>query len=476
MRKGILGSIPALLAGAGLGLAQSASAPQSAATLLAEPASLRTAARQDLESTVARQELQPTTAGQDFELTTARQVREVPRPIYRGQYAYDNAFDNGPPEPIHDNAFLPESPPCCDTHPCVWANAEYLFWVTNNYKLPPLLTTSTSGTAGILGAPGTQIAYGNSNIAPSERHGARLAVGIWLEKYLCLPVGLELSGFTLGQRGYTYQAVSTGANVLARPIINAQTGNETVYFVSFPGQFSGGFDATSNSAIYNADLAVIYQPGHYRDFPDFLVGFRYMNMNQDITITQNSTLLANGLAGFPPGQIVGQGSTLTLQDAFRTSNSFYGVVFGTRAQYSRDRFFAQTYFKLGVGTTQQTSQITGSSTLVNATTNATVPGGLLALSSNIAHSTRYDFSMIPEAGINFGFQINKCMDIHAGYTFLYWSKVQQASQLIDRRVNPALLPTSIQFGSGVGPGLPLQPLHAGSFWAQGLNAGMTIRY
>src|SRR5438105_1339637 len=104
MRHGILGTIPALLAGAGLALAQPA--PVSPATAL-DPL--------------------------------------LPKPIFRGQYdgPYDNAFDVGPPEPIHDNAFLPESPPCCATHPLYWANAEYLLWVTRNSKLPPLATTST---------------------------------------------------------------------------------------------------------------------------------------------------------------------------------------------------------------------------------------------------------------------------------------------------------------------------------------------
>lgn len=451
MRKGILGSIPALLAGAGLGLAQSASAPVAPAT--APPAVVRPAPALDLTP-----------------------ANPLPAAIFRGNYGPDNAFDEGPPQPIHDNAFLPESPPCCDTHPLYWANVEYLFWVVKNTKLPPLLTTSTTGGPGILRRAGTEVLYGNTNIAPSERHGARAAVGIWLEPYLCCPVGLELSGFTLGQRGFTYPTSSTGNPVLARPIINALTGNETVYFVAFPNQFSGSFQTTSDSALYNFDLTCIYQPGHYRDFPDLLVGFRYMNLNESITIAQNSTLLANGLAGFPPGRIVGQGSMLSLTDQFRNINTFYGVNFGVRSEYCRDRFFVQAYGNLGLGATQQVTQIAGSSRLTSPTTNATVPGGLLALSSNITNFTRYDFSVIPEAGLNLGFHINKFMDVHAGYTFLYWSKIQRPTNLIDRTVNPTLLPTSIQFGGGVGPARPLAPLTSTDFWAQGLNAGMTIRY
>ena len=84
--------------------------------------------------------------------------------------------------------------------------------------------------------------------------------------------------------------------------------------------------------------------------------------------------------------------------------------------------------------------------------------------------------VIAEAGINLGFQINKCMDIHAGYTFLYWTKVQRVTSLVDRQVNQTLVPTSITFGNPTGPARPLAPLQTTDFWAQGLNAGFTIRY
>lgn len=426
MRHGILGTIPALLAGAGLAWAQPAPAPT-------DPL--------------------------------------LPKPIFRAQY--DNAFDLGPPEPIHDNAFLPESPPCCATHPLYWTNLEYLLWVTRNSKLPPLATTSTGTGPGVLGRTDTQLLYGNSDVVPQERHGARGAVGMWLEPYLCCPVGIELGGFIFGQRGNTFQASSTGLPVISRPIINARTGAESVYFVAFPGQFAGGFVANSDSAFYNVDLTGIYQPGHYQDFPDLLVGFRYLNLNEKIDLIQNTTLLPNGLAGFPPGMIVGQGSQLFLQDHFRASNTFYGVNLGVRSQFNCDRFYVAASAKVAFGTTQQVTQIFGSSTLNNTTT---VPGGLLALASNAIHDTHYDFSVVPEAGINLGFQINKCMDIHAGYTFLYWTKVERVAPLVDRQVNQTLVPTSITFGAGGGPTRPLAPLQTTDFWAQGLNAGFTIRY
>src|SRR5947207_1245472 len=90
-------------------------------------------------------------------------------------------------------------------------------------------------------------------------------------------------------------AFDPGPPVLARPIINALTGAESVFFVSFPGQFAGSVRMNASSESYGVELNAVLQPGDYKEFPDVLVGFRYLNLNEQIALGQTSTLLANGL-------------------------------------------------------------------------------------------------------------------------------------------------------------------------------------
>jgi hypothetical protein len=461
MRKGILGSIPALLAGAGLALAQSPPAP-SAAPPAMQPAPVRNLTPVD-------------------PLFGSPAVPSLPMPIFRGAYDPDNAFDEGPPEPIHDNAFIKADEPCDNCHPLFWANGEFLYWAVRNSKLPPVLTTATSGGTGALGGSDTTVLYGGSGtkIAPSARPGGRGAIGWWLEPYVGIPIGFEIGGFVLAERSNSFQTSSdaNGNPVLSRPFINAITGTPSAYFVSLPGASAGSFQALSNSVLYNVDFTTIIQPGQVNEYPDFLVGFRYLNLNENIGLGNQSTLLANGLSAFPPGQIVGPGNMLTLTDSFQNSNTFYGLNLGARSRFTSGRIYGDLAAKIAVGATQEVSRISGTSTLTTPTgVSTTVPGGLLALSSNTLNSTRYDFAVVPEGNANLGFYVNRFIDIHIGYTFLYWSKVQRPTQLMDQRVNPTLVPTSVTFGTPTPPNQPLLPFHASGYWAQGLSAGVSVRY
>lgn len=437
MRKGLLGSMAALLAGAGLGLAQAPSASQ--------PASYSGGT------------------------------------VFRAQYddQRDNAFDPGPPTPPHDNAFKADECETCDHRALVWVNLEYLLWMVRQDNVPPLLTTSTTGTTAILGAPGTAVLKGSGPVITDGRNGARVTIGGWLDQCVGCPVGVEFTGFTLGNRTgrSAVSSDSTGSPVLARPFINALTGAESNYFISAPGQFAGTYRMSYSSALNGVELNAIWQPGDYKEWPDVIIGFRYMGLNEDLGVGQTSTLLAGGLSGFPGGVILRQGTVLTVIDTFSVANSFYGGQVGLRGQYDMDRFFVNGFAKVAAGVNEQTTRIAGSSAArTPAGVLLTHSGGLLAVASNSRDSTTDEFSIVPEIGVNLGFQITKHIDIHAGYSFLYWSHVIRPGEFVDRRVNPTQVPTSIQFGPAVGPALPSSTVDQKDFWVQGLNAGMTFRY
>src|SRR4029077_15365430 len=104
---------------------------------------------------------------------------------------------------------------------------------------------------------------------------------------------------------------------------------------------------------------------------------RYLNLNEDIAVGQTSTLLANGLAAFPPNFLLRQGAAITLVDTFAVSNNFYGGQIGIRSQYDFERFFINGFAKLALGVTEQTTRIQGTSTAVTPVGVRTVSGGLL---------------------------------------------------------------------------------------------------
>ena len=66
-----------------------------------------------------------------------------------------------------------------------YARGEYLaLWVTDD-PLPALVTTSPAGTprvdAGVLGAPGTEVLFGQESVNDRPYQGGRLTFGYWLD-------------------------------------------------------------------------------------------------------------------------------------------------------------------------------------------------------------------------------------------------------------------------------------------------------
>ena len=96
--------------------------------------------------------------------------------------------------------------------------------------------------------------------------------------------------------------------------------------------------------------------------------------------------------------------------------------------------------------------------------------------SNIGRYYRNAFSVVPEGGINLGWNITPRIKATVGYTFLYWSDVARPGNLIDRNVNPAYQPTNQFYGIGGGPNTPTFSFHETGFWAQGVNFGLEFKF
>jgi hypothetical protein len=102
------------------------------------------------------------------------------------------------------------------------------------------------------------------------------------------------------------------------------------------------------------------------------------------------------------------------------------------------------------------------------------PGGLLALSSNSGHFSRDRVSLVPEFGVNLGYQVTPHLRVFTGYTLLYWFDVVRAGDQVDLTINPNLLPPVT--GPVAGPFRPAPRFQTTDLWVQGLSAGLEFRF
>jgi hypothetical protein len=381
-----------------------------------------------------------------------------------------------PPQP---QFFVPDRP---DPR-CLWVNVDYLLWWIKPGPLPsPLVTTGPASdpVPGSLGSqgPNTTILYGGHNIDFGTFSGGRFDVGFWLPQ--CPLIGFDAGFFGLQSRSVNFAAASdaNGDQILARPVIGAQTGTETVYIDSYPGAASGAVTVTSTTQLYSWEINMDANLLHTRNFNwDVTVGFRALDLTEDLTI-QDVVLPLSSAAGFTfLGAPVGSISTLSDFDRFQTTNHFYGGQIGTRANWSTGPWDLSLSAKLALGATQQTINVEGASFLFTpGSVPVTAPGGILAQPTNMGRFTRSAFTVVPEGGLNVGYQFNPWLRFQAGYTFLYWSNVVRPGDQIDRTVNFTQVPTDATYNGTASPARPVLTPQTTDFWAQGVNFGLEFRF
>ena len=105
-----------------------------------------------------------------------------------------------------------------------------------------------------------------------------------------------------------------------------------------------------------------------------------------------------------------------------------------------------------------------------------IPVGFLASGSNSGDYTRNVFAVVPEVGVNVGYQVTDHLRAFAGYTFLYWSSVVRPGDQIDLGLSGTQIPTDSRYNPTAGPARPAVLLRDTSFWAQGINVGIEFRY
>lgn len=381
---------------------------------------------------------------------------------------------------IVDNAFTTEE--CCPPPPCTWVNLEYLYWFLRDAPLPPLVTTSNPSSpmfdanSGIIGYPNTRVVYGQERVGLRDVQGGRLTAGFWVDPGQNLGAEASYFGLRIARNRFFEDSDLSGRPVLARPVFNPRTNVETAELVTFPQQFAGYVGASHQTALFGAEANAVLSPcSCYFDFADYLIGFRYLDLDEEFHMAQLTDLLPAGVGAFR-GTLVREPGLFSIGDKFTAYSQFYGAQVGVRKQYDCGLFYYRLQAKLAAGITRETVHIQGRTHLSNGRGIVSTDGGLLALPTNSGRYTQQEFSLVPEAEITLGFRVTRHINVHLGYTFLYWSHVQRPGDVIDRTINPTQLPTSRQFGALAGPARPTFDFNHSDFWAHGVNIGLGFEY
>jgi hypothetical protein len=372
----------------------------------------------------------------------------------------------------------------CIPHPLrTWAIPEYLLWWVERGPLPvPLAATRPLGEQfeddaqdGL--AATHQTVLGNTHLDYGALSGGRLTAGMWCDTYAT--VGIEGRGFVL-ERSTIQAGVASAPNGFPRlgvPFFNVDKGTPDFLEVSTPDQTVGSVNFSSSSQLWGAEgnfLVNLFRDC-YCSF-DVLAGFRHLNLREDLTITTATAPLPFSDVAFG-GNFFNPPNTITTMDQFATRNEFYGGQLGARAGWHFGGLSLDVAGKLAIGDTHEVLDITGNSTLTTGpVSRKTLPGGIFALPSNIGRFIEDDFAVVPEVEVKVGYKLSRHLSVFAGYNFTYWSRVIRPGDQINPTLGLTQIPTANAFGR---PGNTTQPtpfFNTTDFWAQGLIAGLEVRY
>ena len=356
----------------------------------------------------------------------------------------------------------------------MFASAEFMHWYNKGRTLPPLVTTSPTGTladvAGVLDAnmqpvPGqSSIRLGGDEYGGGQQVGGRATLGMWLDEQGERAIGFR--GFGTEGRSLLFAATSTnGDPILARPFFNDDplplVNGPDALIVGHPtvSQF-GSIGIKADHDVYGGQAFVrkILDCGrNYR--LDVIGGYRYDNIHDDLAITTFVQTAAN---------------TFTYNDLFDVKNEYNAGELGFLGEIYRDCWTFSFLTKVALGNMKQVALINGEHIITGggATQGA---GGLLTQPTNI-NSNGYERDLLvwaPEANFKLSYAYSDRLSVTVGYSFMYWTRVALAGDQVDFNVNG----TQLNGGTPViGPLTPAFNWRDTDYWVQTIDIGGSINY
>lgn len=356
--------------------------------------------------------------------------------------------------------------------PACWARADYLLWTVQGSALPALITASPAGTAradaGVFGAKGTEVLFGNQFVNVEMRSGFLVEGGGYFNPDSDEPFGLFGNFFRLGTQSEGNRAISDGSYPLARPFFNENLGRQDSKLVAFPEFLRGQVDVKTTSDLLGAEFSAIQQllgDANYR--VALYIGYRYLRFRDAVRI-QEDTLTLAALDALPV-----PGTMISVLDSFACDTDFHGCNFGIDFIYHYGPFSLGLRPSLAVGYSSQVTRITGQTQVQVPGSAATLSaGGLLALPTNGGEFRRSDAAILTQMGLTVGYAVLDRARVKLGYDFLYLSDAARAGAQIDTHINP----TQLSGGTLTGTAKPAFVFQPGELWAQGLRFGVEIDF
>jgi hypothetical protein len=342
----------------------------------------------------------------------------------------------------------------------LYGGADYLLWWFKKGGIPPLITHGeiTDIPTGALGQPGTKLLFGDQRFGSDPFSGMRFTLGSWLGDDQNW--GVETSWLWLEQRRSFFHASGTG---------DPGTGSLNVVLFNGDGNFEDSFPQVALEGTSAGEVNVrLVQRMWGAEFNvrkvcccsdcfrlSALAGFRYLSLEESLDLQTSSTAL--------PAEL---GISTAVEDSFGARNNIYLGQVGAQADLFRGNFRLSVLGKVAIGGNDEAVKISGT-TVTTDPINGTVvtPGtGYFSGPKNIGNHHGGDFVVVPEVGVNLGYQITHNLTATVGYNFLWVSNVVRPGDQIDRTVT---------FLTNDRPGVLF---HTSDFWAQGINFGLQFRY
>lgn len=369
-----------------------------------------------------------------------------------------------------------------------WLSAEYLMWFSKAQPVRfPFVTTSAPAAGGRIGETSTLILHPHGgDLGYDLISGFRITTGFFKDD--CRRSGWYGSGFMTedAENEFAVASDATGQPLLARPFINAATGQPDVLFVSFPTFAGGRVSVTSHSRAWGAEGGPVCNL--FRSCPDdgcgpfwnvdLFGGFRFFQLKEDLRIQSFTDVLPGQAVPFD-GKLYFGPVNIEVNDEFETLNQFYGGNVGVQTQFRYGKCYVSALGKIAIGVMHQRVDVNGFSILRQpglAVGPSAVRGGLYANATNIGRYDNDEFAVLPEVNVNLGYNWRSWLTTFVGYSFLYTNRVVRPGDQYSPVVNPAIVPTSPAFGLGAPIATPNRVLTQSDYWIQGVSFGITCRY
>jgi Putative beta barrel porin-7 (BBP7) len=317
---------------------------------------------------------------------------------------------------------------------------------------------------------------------------SRIGQSVSPQSSVRLPILLPMTAGRPASRTFVFSSPN-GNPILGHPYLIANSavtpfaafagGSESVLLFSnndlaFAPPIVGGtaISTTTNLAGYEANMAAKVFDGDRSRFIA-LIGFRGLELHEGLDIRDTYTAPA-GIAAF--GILMPPGTLFKVEDSFLNHNRFYGGQVGGKWTWQGDRLSASMIAKIALGTMYETADVGGTTAFITPGSVLITPGGNYALFTNSGTHTSSQFAVVPEVGLNVGYNLTQRINVLMGYTFLYCSDVARPGQQIDRTLSPTEIPSL----AGPVPGVPIiRPIfsfHQTDFFAHGLNFGIEFKF